>query len=275
MMDIKLISKKVFWPIFIIIFIVVAFFIGKAVYDSLVEKAFSGESSIQGNSNDNEVMGDQIGSNSEDVTKTVETFTCESTSKNVGYVYLHGFGDHDPGAFDYQKDLIQNRPILDFGYDGKLSLNEISNDFISKFNLFAVEQQVEEIIIIGQSAGGVIAANSASQLKFNGKIELHTLASPLNGYHVSGVFLGDQIGFGREISLGFEAFTTPSSNVKTYHHKTINDEELESYCGDYKRFCDGLKVQNNNLAGAKEFFYDYTHASIMHPVSKLIIDCHN
>lgn len=268
-MDVKLIAKKVFWPIFVIMFIAIVFFVGKAVYNSIyesqVEKAF-------GSSPDSGVPTSE--SNSEKIEAVEKAFSCESNSKNVAYVYLHGFGDHNPGAFDYQRGLIGEKPILDFDYDEKLSLDKITKDFVSQFNSFDFED-VEEVIVIGQSAGGVIAANAASQLQFSGLIELHTLASPLNGYHVSEAFLGDQVGFGREMGVGFDSFGNPASNVKPYHHKTINDEELESYCGDYKNFCDGLKVQNNNLAGSEDFFYDETHASVMHPVSKLIIDCHS
>ena len=261
-----LITKKVFWPIFVIVSIFIVFFVGKAVhdsiYDSQVEKQFDGTFS-------------STDSNAKEIQIAEKHFTCESTSKNVGYAYIHGFGDHSPGAFDYQRGLIGDKPILDFDYDEKLSLSKIGAEFISQFNSFASNQNVEEIIIIGQSGGGIIAANSASELKFDGRIELHTLASPLNGYNIPNAFLGDQIGFGKEIALGFDSFYPPPNNIIPYHHKTINDEELESYCGAAKSFCDGLKIQNNNLAGGKEFFYDHTHVSIMHPVSKLIIDCHS
>ncbi len=264
-MDVKLISKKVFWPIFVIVFVIVALFIGKAIYNSQVEKVLL--------ENSNQIISSD--SSPENGVLEEQTFVCESNSEDIAYVYLHGFGDHNPGAFDYQRSLIGDKPVLDFDYDEKLSLEEIGNEFISQFNLFVSDLDVEEIVIIGQSAGGVIVASSASQLIFNGPIELHTLASPLNGYHIPRAFLGNLVGFAKEIALGFDSFNIPKSNVKSYHHKTINDEELESYCGDYRDFCNGLKVQKNNLAGAKEFFYDHTHSSIMHHVSKLIIDCHS
>ncbi len=188
-------------------------------------------------------------------------------------MYLHGHGDHNPGAFDYQKSLIGDIPILDFDYDENLLLADISNDFVTQFNQFALDNEFEEIVIIGQSAGGVISSYSANRLVFSGTIELHTLASPLNGYHVSDVFLGGQTGFSKEIGIGFDPFK--SANVKAYHHKNVNDEELRSYCGDNAKFCDSLKIQNNNLPGSKEFFYkQYTHETIMPAISKLIIECH-
>ena len=105
-------------------------------------------------------------------------------------------------------------------------------------------------------------------------MELHTLASPINGYHVSDIFLGDMTGFTREIGKGFDKFMKPSGNVKVYHHKTVDDKSLRSWCGAYTNFCDPDKAQNNNIESSKEFFYpEHDHSSIMPAVSKLIIDC--
>ena len=127
--------------------------------------------------------------------------------------------------------------------------------------------------LVGFSAGGIIASYSANKLIFSGTIELHTLASPLNGYHISDALLDEHTGFFREISAGFDAFE--SANVKAYHHKNVEDEDLRSYCGDNAKYCEPLKIQNNNIPGSKEFFYkQYTHETIMPAVSKLIIDCH-
>ena len=62
------------------------------------------------------------------------------------------------------------------------------------------------------------------------------------------------------------------SSLKTY---SVEDEDLRSYCGDNAKYCEPLKIQNNNIPGSKEFFYkQYTHETIMPAVSKLIIDCH-
>jgi hypothetical protein len=265
-MSVKKFAKNIFWIVFVIIFIGVTIFVGQMIYSSIygtqVEK----------------IMGGDSGAGSKvilDVNTTSSVYECDNDDSitSRGYVYLHGLGDHNPGAFDYQKGLIADSLILDFDYDENLLLADISNDFVTQFNKFALENKFEEIVIIGQSAGGIIASYSANKLVSEGVIELHTLASPLNGYHVSAAFLGEQTGFSREIGIGFEAFEF--ADVKSYHHKTVDDEDLRSYCGENSRFCDPLKIQNNNLPGSKEFFYlEYTHESIMPAVSKLIIDCH-
>ena len=252
-MDLKLIIKRVFLPIFIIVFCIITVLIATSIYEA------------QG--------GNPLTKENTEISETI--FTCQSTSKNVAYAYLRGFGDHNPNAFDFQRGLIGDNAILDFTYDETLTLNELTEEFISQFNTFAANQDVEEIIIIGQSAGGVIAANAASELLFEQKIELHTLASPLNGYHIPHAFLGEEVGFAKEIATGFTSFRDPQENIKTYHHKTINDEESESYCGSAKAFCNGLKIQQNNLVGSTEYFYDHTHTSIMQAVSQLVIDCHS
>ena len=266
-MNSKGITKKFFLPIFIIIFFLVAIFIGKTIYSSIydaqVEKVIGGENT--------------------EIKVTYAAYECENDNSIAarGYVFLRGFGDHDPGAFNYQKGLIGDVPFLDFDYDENLLLFEISNDFVIQFNQFASNNEFEEIVIIGFSAGGIIASYSANKLIFSGTIELHTLASPLNGYHISDALL-DEIqdsrgrpltGFFREIGAGFDAFE--SANVKAYHHKNVEDEDLRSYCGDNAKYCEPLKIQNNNIPGSKEFFYkQYTHETIMPAVSKLIIDCH-
>jgi hypothetical protein len=213
------------------------------------------------------------------------TFSCENDSSVVStraYVYLRGFGDHSPGAIDYQKNLMNADTkvvgILDFDYDEQKSLQTISGEFVSQFNTFAAEHNPEEIIVIGQSAGGTVAAFSASQLNFSGKMEIHTMASPLRGYNLRGFmesFVGDRQGFGREIALGISPFIKPGNNVKSYHHKTVTDSQLTSSCGDFEAFCNAIDIQNNNLPGSKQFSYPkHDHTSIMRAVSKKIIDCH-
>jgi hypothetical protein len=203
-------------------------------------------------------------------------FACENDNsvQTRGYVYLHGFGDHNPNAFDYQRDLIAEDPktkdILDFDYDEKLSIVGISEDFVSQFDEFVSENDFEEIVIIGQSAGGTIAAYSAHKLNFTGTIELHTLASPLRGCDNKGFaeqFVPGE-GFYREIGIGLGPFLTPANNVRVYHHKTVNDETLTQ--------CDTpVLMQYNNIAGSQEFYYpELNHETIMPTVSKIIIDCH-
>ena len=203
-------------------------------------------------------------------------FVCENDNsvQSRGYVYLHGFGDHNPNAFDYQRSLIENDPktkdILDFYYDEKLSIAEISEYFIAKFDEFVSKNDFGEIIIIGQSAGGTVAAYSVHKLNFSGTIELHTLASPLRGCDNKGfksAFVPGE-GFYREIGIGFDPFIIPVDNVKVYHHKTINDETLTQ--------CDTpIEMQYNNVPGSKEFYYEeLSHETIMPTVSKTIIECH-
>ncbi len=280
----KEVFKKTFWPVFIIIFIIVAVFVGEAVYSSIYESQVKKTLSEKGFDTKNlshEEIEQLTNTKDQNIEIGDDVFTCENDNsvQSRGYIYLHGLGDHNQKAFDYQRRLIENdsktKDILDFDYDELQTLKEISDNFSTKFNEFVLENDLEEIIIIGQSAGGVVVSFSAHRLDFDGIIELHTLASPLNGYHVSEQFLGELVGFSREIGEGFEPFKTPPNNVKVYHHKTVEDESLRSWCGDYADFCDPLKVQYNNIEGSKEFFYpEQDHTSIMFTVSKLIIDCH-
>jgi|TARA_Y100000310_G_scaffold243188_1_gene247625 hypothetical protein len=237
---------------FIIIFLVVGFFIAKSFLPAgVLSKKPTVHNAVYECTNDNSIS-------------------------SKGYVYLHGLGDHNPGILNDIKALINQDPILDFDYNEKLLLNEISNDFILQFSKFASQNNFEEIVIIGQSAGGVIASFSAHQLNFNGVIELHTLASPINGYHVSDKFLGELSGFAREIGEGFDSFTKPGNNFKIYHHKTVVDEDLSSLCGEFAKFCSPLSIQDNNIEGSNDFYYsEYDHTSIMPAVSKMIIECHN
>jgi len=203
-------------------------------------------------------------------------FTCENDNsvQSRGYILLRGFGDHYPDSFGYQKSLIEKdakaKSVLDFDYDEKLSITQISEDFISEFNKFVSENEVEEILIIGQSAGGTVASYSIHKLSFDGPIELHTLASPLRGCNNKGIasqFVPGE-GFYREIGIGFDPFNRPPENVKVYHHKTVNDEILTQ--------CDTpILMQYNNVPGSKEFYYqELNHETIMHTVSKTIIECH-
>ena len=205
-----------------------------------------------------------------------EVYTCENPEVDSrAYVFLRGFGDHGEDAFSYQESLLDDEAILDFDYDETALLETISDDFVAQFTAFVAEQDVEEIIILGQSAGGVIASAAAHQLVFEGSIELHTMASPLNGYHVSEEYLTEQVGFGREIGEGFTSFPTPPKNMIVYHHKTVEDEPFLSRCGENIELCDAVEIQNNNLEGSQEFFYpEETHDSIMETVSELVISCH-
>ena len=202
----------------------------------------------------------------------------DDTINSRGYVYIHGLGDHNPGMLTNIQEGLDADPksgdLLDFDYDETKSLIELSEEFTISFNEYASSNNFDEIIIISQSAGGIISSHAAYKLDPNVPIELHTMASPLKGYHVSDKYLGELTGFGKEIGLGINSYETPKENIKAFHHKTIDDEELSSYCGEYAKFCDSLKVQNNNLQGSSDYYYPgETHESIMPVVSKVVFEC--
>lgn len=274
-MKIRQIFKKIFWPVFIIIFLIVAVFVGKIIYD----KIYQGQ--MEKILNNMDPYAEEA-----DTNLGTDVFSCENDNsvKSRGYVYLHGLGDHNPAAVNFLENLTQDdsktKGILDFDYSEQLTLDEISNDFVSEFNTFKSQYDLEEIVIIGQSAGGVVAAYSAHKLNFDGDLELHTIASPLNGYGDFGTsskqMAEGMTGFAKEIGLGFAPFIAPQSqNIKVYHHKTLEDEDLRSWCGSYAAFCSPKIIQNNNIEDSKEFYYpDYNHTSIVSVVSGMIVDCH-
>jgi len=240
----------------IIIFIAVAFVITKSVFTSQIGNLFGGYSF-------------------EDVQVTTTTYACPlDTNLSTGYVYVRGYGDHNPNTFSSGKELISNAPFFDFDYDPSRTLSELSAEFIYQFNTFAQSADVEKLIIFAHSAGGVIASFSANKLIFEGVLEVHTLASPLNGYHLSESLI-DYSGFAKEIALGFWAFTKPDENVRVYHHKTVEDASLRSWCAVFSRFCDPLKIQNNNVPGSAEYYYpEQNHISIVSHVSNVVINCY-
>jgi len=206
----------------------------------------------------------------EQVVVTNDTFVCENNNSvnSRVYVFVRGYGDHNPASYDYPKTLISNDPkvqgIMDFDYNETTRLEQLSQNFISGFNEFMSGKQVDEVIIIGHSAGGTIAAYSAHKLDFNGTVEIHTLASPLKG---CSYFLIGQ-GFWADVAPGLGSFTKPGDNVRVYHHKTVNDEVLDQ-CGP------PLEVQNNNVESSKEYYYEeYGHGTIVLAVAETIIDCH-
>ncbi len=207
-----------------------------------------------------------------------DEFSCKNDNsvKSRGYVYIHGYGSHGPEQFEFERKLIAKDPkvkfILDFDYDEMLTMDQISNDFINQFNTY--NKDVEEIVILAESAGGIIAVNSMNKLKYDGIVELHTLASPINGYHVGEIFIGDTIGFGKEIGLGFNKWENKPNNFRVVHHKTITDSSLRKRCGWFKMFCNPLDIQNNNVEGSEVYFYpNDDHATIMDNSAKLVIEC--
>jgi hypothetical protein len=198
---------------------------------------------------------------------TNATYECGNVSpKPRAYVILRGYGDHGPIPYDYLMSIIED-PVMIFEYNETTRLAGLSRDLLSEFNEFIADKEAEELIIIGYSAGGTIALYSVNELDFNGAIELHTVASPLKGCNflitLRMLFTN---GFWRDVAPGLNKFTVPE-NVKVYHHKTIEDEIL-SQCGN------SLHVQNNNVEGASEYYYNHTHSSILRPVAGMIIECY-
>jgi hypothetical protein len=211
-----------------------------------------------------------------------KVYICENDPnvQSMGYVYIHGYKEHDIHAFDYERGLLANdsktKGILDFDYNESLSTYAICRIFLQEFNTFVSENDFDEIIILARSAGGNIISYCAPDLKFDGTIEIHTLAAPLNGYQVDDKYLTNRYGIERELGRGYPPYGKPPSNVKIYHHKTVDDESLRSWCGIYDYLCDPIKIQDNDVIGSKEFWYPgLNHSSIVQVVSKMVIDCHS
>src|SRR3989344_3096070 len=113
------------------------------------------------------------------------TYKCENSNLKKAYVLVHGFGDHNMLRFNPQKKLIKEKnasTILDYSYNEFLSLDEIAEDFSNKVNKALLKTDAEKIIVIGYSAGGIIASFSLSKIQTDKLIDLHTIASPLKGY---------------------------------------------------------------------------------------------
>jgi len=211
-------------------------------------------------------------------------FVCENdpTVSSRAFVLLLGFDDQNrEDALGWIEGQIgddpKNRGVLVFTHNGNDSLASISNDFVASFNEFVAEAMPEEVVIIGWSAGGTIAASTAHRLSVSGKVELHTVASPLRGYSLKGFLEGlleDLTGFEREIGVGFDPFARAPSNFSVYHHKTVTDSDLSGRCGSFASFCDPKAIQANNLPNSKEFYYpEYDHEPLMHAVAEMVINC--
>ena len=248
------IVKRVFWIVFIIVFIAAFILVSKGINNSPEE-------------NINE-----------------ETFACENDNsvQSRVYVILLGLGNHNTSTFVKENELMMKDPktkgILTYEYDEEKELENISNEFLAELDSFIAPYDIEELVIVGVSTGGIISSYSAHKLSFQGIIELHTIAAPLKGYGLKDTnqeLLGDRTGLKREIALGFEQFITPPKNVKVYHHKMIEDPSLLSWCGDRIDLCNTLEIENNNLEGSKEFLYgeQYNHDTVMNAVLKKVIEC--
>ena len=254
----KKIFKIIFAIVFVIIFVIVFAIIAKKIFYSIIPL------------------------NEEKVQVTNEKFVCQN-DPSIGsraYIFVRGFGDHDIKAFDFQRQLlksdIKTKDTLDFDYDEKKTLGELSDQFVTAFTKFAAKNNVDEIIILAESAGGIIASNSTHRFDdFDGRIEIHTLASPLRGYNIPETFVdNNRVGFGRDIALGLDEFEKAPNNTTVFHHKTIEDSILQEACGKFAKFCDPVQIQNNNLERSKIYFYpEEDHSSIVETVSEMVISC--
>lgn len=213
------------------------------------------------------------------------SFSCENdnTVESRGYVLLMGFSDHYKEGWDNEKKLMQQDPkakfVIIYDQDENSNIKEISDKFLFDMHSLLQQTRVDELVIFGSSAGGVTSSYSLSRLNFSGAVALHTLASPLKGYDLTGFraqFLGNRTGFMKDIAVGFEPFEKPKDNVKVYHHKTVTDSVLIGYCGDLAAFCDAKEIQNNNIEESKEFYYpQYDHDTIMGAVIRDVLKCYN
>ena len=218
---------------------------------------------------------------------TDEVFTCEADDsiRTRGYVWLMGLGDGAKTQVKYfeQERLMKQDPkavfVEFYPQDPSMHLPEISDRFILYMEGLLSRYEVDELVLFGSSAGGVTASYSISRLPFDGPVALHTMASPLRGYDLTGFrarFLGDRTGFLRDIAVGFGPFEPPGGKVRVYHHKTVTDEGLLAYCKEMKEFCDVLRIQDNNLRGSREFYYpQYDHITIMRGVARTVLACYN
>lgn len=277
------ISKKVFWPIFAIVFVIITVFIFNSIYYSKIVKALD-EAGIDTSGLSKKDIMSLISVEKSDIEVHDNVYTCEKDDsvKSRAYIILLGFKNHDKNTFVNETALMEKNPnvkgIFTYDYNENLTLDEISVEFILQANAFISEMELDELIIIGSSAGGNVAVNSIDNISFDGEIELHTIASPLNGYGLKGIkerLIGERDGLEREIAYGFEPFKITRENIKTYHHKTVEDESLLSKCGAFVKICNTLQIQNNNVEGSKDFYYqDRDHKTIMNEVIGKIIDCH-
>jgi len=217
---------------------------------------------------------------SSDTSSTAYNCVDDTESTNRGYILIHGAGGPDANEV-VVKNAVSTDPhhggFLYFTYDAnEETLDIIATRFISEYKTFA-SQGYDKIIIYGQSAGGVIASRVASDLGTAPDIEIHTLASPLNGYKFGPATeqIAQQFsGFNKEIVVGFDSYTKPPSNVIVYHHKTVEDETLRSFCGNYKSLCSPDVIQNNNILGSYIHMYpDDTHESITTTVVTKSLSC--
>ncbi len=223
------------------------------------------------------IAGMMVGGSAGEVHDRV--YQCERIAgERVGYVYVRGFGEDDPDAA-YAIDEAAKMDsryvgLLDYDYDEALELEQITNIFLEKLEDFVGAKRPDALVVFGFSAGGTVISSAAHALNFDGPVQLHTMASPLSGYHVAELFLADREGYLRELAAGIQAYLPPTENVSAVHHKTVTDKVLVDFCENAKKFCDPLKVQNNNLKGSADFYYPQeSHNSIVMTVVDKVMAC--
>ena len=205
-------------------------------------------------------------------------YQCEKIDgRRVGYVYVRGFGEDGPDAsyevLEAMKADARFVGVLDYDYDEDLLLDQISDAFLEKFTDFVEAKKPDALIIFGYSAGGVVISNVAHHLDFSGSVYVHTMASPLAGYNLASPFLGNKEGYIRQLASGIGSFTA-ADNTQVSHHKTIIDSTLTDFCGNAKRFCEPLKVQNNNVPGSADYYYPQEdHQTIVMKVVDSVMSC--
>lgn len=265
--------KIIFAVIFLIIFLIVTVSMTKSVYKTIYDAQVRKAIGITEANTDEPVLS------IEKQNEPLPVYECDNTTVNSrSYIILLGMGDHNRDKFLRQRENMRKDPklkdILIYDYDENTLLEDISTEFIQITKAFLTKNPADELVIIGTSAGGIVASYSAAEIEFSGRLELHTISSPTNGYNVNENFLTGMTGFAKEIGLGIKPFSKPKENVLIYHHKTVDDKELENYCGEYANFCKSFDIQSNDIEGSKEFYYPgFTHETIMPHVIDLIVAC--
>ena len=218
--------------------------------------------------------------------RTDVKFSCENDDKKVekrGYILLMGLADHHKEGWIVEKSLMEQDSKAAFAVvydqDERLHLKEVSKKFVADVDALLKKYPVDELVLFGSSAGGVTAAHAIAEISKKypeKKFSLHTLSSPLKGYGFAA--LGkERRGFFGDITAGILPFGSPGKNVSAYHHKTVTDSVLKDYyCGSFAGLCDPVKIQNNNLANSKEFYYpQYDHNPLMRAVIRTVLRCYN
>lgn len=108
------------------------------------------------------------------------------------FVFIHGMSPgKTPEAWVKPLDwaLQQNRPVYFFKWDNDRSIPAISDTFAEALKMVMADHS-QNITLIGHSVGGVIAYLAFEQLppELQQRVDLHTVASPFNGYGAPGFF---------------------------------------------------------------------------------------